>query len=285
MKHIIIALILASQSPGQNTAGLDMAKLADVLRLSETELKIENVTERETEARKLPLKSAWIVSAPGHDMFFPLLIYTSAKGVLNGQKYEVLRETLREKPFKEGDFGYGLGFFDVPGIGECLVFTEQFTISSNRLPSGEGVIVPWRPINESGLTINGSSEAANLDFQIALLFLDEDKIGDFPEYKSMLYGPDFPDVQKLASALVGVVQASRLLEAADVRPEKRPLGGGKDGMTRSHPGGGDSLGETNGIGSDIGVGSAAQVSAIWPWLLGVITVLVIVLLLRRLLQR
>ncbi len=285
MKHIIIAFLLASHAYGQNTAGLDMAKLADVLRLTGTELKIENVTEREAEARKLPLKSAWIVSAPGHDLFFPLLIYTSAKGVLNGQKYEDLRETLRQKPFKEGDFGYGLGFFDVPVIGECLVFTEQFTISSNRPPSGEGVLVPWRAINKSGLTINGSVEAANLDFQIALLFLDEDKIGDFPEYKSMLYGPDFPDVQKLASALVGVVQSSQLLEAADVRPERRRPPGAKDGVTRSHPGGGNSLGKTNGSGSDIGVGSAAHFSAIWPWLLGVIVLLIIVLLLRRVLQR
>lgn len=284
MKHIVIALILVTQSPGQNTSGIDMAKLADVLRLSGTELKIENVTEREAEARKLPLKSAWIVSAPGHDLFFPLLIYTSTKGVLNGQKYEDLRETLREKPLKEGDYGYGLGFFDVPGSGECLVFTEQFRISSNRPAGVEGVLAPWKPVNEVGLTINGSAEAANLDFQIALLFLDKDKIGDFPEYKSMLYGPEFPDPKELATALVGVVQESRLLDAEDVRPEKRrPPGVGRDGVIRSYPGGKDPMGETN--GNDIGVGSDTHVLAFWPWLLGVIVLLVILALFRRIKPR
>lgn len=221
MRIFLIYCILLTTLLGQNVSQLDMVKLAEVLRLGATELRIENVTERETLARKFPLRSAWIVSAPGHDLFFPLVIYTSRKGVINSSKYDALKAGISENPPKEGDFGYGLGFFYVDGIGECLVLMEEFAISSNRPEGVEEVLAPWRPIRENGLYIIGTIEEEGIDFGIFLPFLDEEKIGDFPDFKSMLYGPDFPNVKELSNALVTVVRDSKILERNEVREDKR----------------------------------------------------------------
>lgn len=280
MKQAVIAIILAAQSPGQSTAVLDMGKLAETLRLTGTELTIENVTEREAAARNLPLKSAWIVSSPEHDLFFPLVIYTSAGGVLNDAKYDELRKKLREKPLKEGDFGYGLGSFDVPGVRDCFVFLEQFRISSIRPAGVEGVLAPWKPTNVPGLSVTGTVVDENLDFQIALILTDEDEIGNFPEYKGMLYGPDYPDVKNLASALVEVVRDSELLTVVQARPEKRPQ---RDGGTNSAEDAIDAVATNDASGTEVmpETNAVATALAVWPWLLGVFALLAVLVLVRK----
>lgn len=269
---------------GQDDPVLDTGKLATILRLDAEKLVTENVTEIEASARNLPLMSAWLISVPSRKDFHPLLIYTAKKGVLNSPKYDNLRNAILERTPDKGQFDSGFGTLDIPDVSGALVFMEQLRIASPNPAGIEGVNKSWRPMNEAGLSIIGTSDHHGMDFQIYIVFEEKDKIGDFPEYKSMLYGPDFPNVQELALALVGVVQASQLLEVADLRPVKRrPPGGG--GVTRSHPEGADSLGETNGSGTDIGVDSAAHVSSIWPWLLGVIASLIAIVLFRRALQR
>lgn len=221
MKIILFFLATAITALSADEVGINIDLLAAVLRLEGTELKIENVTERESVARDLPLRSAWIVSAPGHDLFFPLVIYTSRKGVINSSKFNALKMEIRNNPPKEGDFGYGMGFFDVNGIGECLVMMEEFGISSNRPPDSKEVRRPWWPIRESGMSIIGTLEKEEMDFGIFLPFLDEDKIGGFPEFKSMLYGPDFPNVKDLSNALVTIVRDSKILERDEAREDKQ----------------------------------------------------------------
>lgn len=222
MKVIRIACILTSSAFSQENLGIDMAKMAEMLRLEGAELRVEDVTKREADARKLPLRSAWIVSAPGHELFFPLMVYTAPKGILHSEKHEALRKAIRAKPPKEGDFGYNLGFFEVSGIGECFVFMEEILISSNNPPRVEkGIPLPgWRPTRKSILSIIGTLESENLDFQIAVLLLDEDEIEGFPKFKSMLYGPDFALPKELASGVVKVIRDSNILVAAEARPDK-----------------------------------------------------------------
>ena len=226
MKVIRIACILTSSAFSQDNLGIDMAKMAEMLRLEGAELRVEDVTKREADARKLPLRSAWIVSAPGHELFFPLMVYTAPKGILHSEKHEALRKAIRAKPPKEGDFGYNLGFFEVSGIGECFVFMEEILISSNNPPRVEkGIPLPaWRPTRKSILSIIGTLESENLDFQIAVLLLDEDEIEGFPKFKSMLYGPDFALPKELASGVVKVIRDSNILVAAEARPEKKSKG-------------------------------------------------------------
>ena len=222
MKVILIACILTASVFSKDNLGIDMAKMAEMLRLEGAELRVEGVTKREADARRLPLRSAWIVSAPSHELFFPLMIYTAPKGILHSEKHEALRKAIRAKPPKEGDFGYNLGFFEVSGIGECFVFMEEILISSNNPPRVEkGIPLPaWRPTRKSILSIIGTLESENLDFQIAVLLLDEDEIEGFPKFKSMLYGPDFALPKELASGVVKVIRDSNILVAAEARPEK-----------------------------------------------------------------
>lgn len=181
-----------------------MIKLSKALRLGGTELNIENVTEREAKARNLPLTSAWIVSLPKHESVFPLIIFTAPQGVLNKSEYDELRKTLKEKPLKKGQFGYGIGSFEVSKIGECLVVPEQVIIASQDPPR-------FYPTNESGLSIIGTVNILKIDFQIMILSPKEDLIVDLPEYKSMLYGPDHPVAKDLAFELIEAISNSNIL--------------------------------------------------------------------------
>lgn len=279
MKVILIACILTSSAFGQANPGIAMAKLAETLRLEGTELRVEDVTKRESVARKLPLRSAWIVSAPGHELFFPLVVYTAPKGILHNEKHEALRKAIRAKPPKEGDFGYNLGFFEVSGIGECFVFMEEILISSNNPPRVEkGIPLPaWRPTRKSILSIIGTLESKNLDFQIAVLLLNEDEIEGFPKFKSMLYGPDFALPKELASGMVEVIRDSNILDAAEVRPDKSPEDGtlGKGG--KAEAGTSASSGNTE-EREKPDVNSANTGLPLWAWLLGVGVLLVALIL-------
>jgi hypothetical protein len=280
MKIILFACIITSTVCGQANLGIDMAKLAETLRLAGTELRIEDVTKREADARKLPLRSAWIVSAPGHELFFPLVVYTAPKGVLHSAKHEALRKAIREKPPKEEDFGYGLGFFEVPKIGECFVFMEEILISSNNPPRVKGgmPLPAWRPTSKTILSIIGTLESENLDFQIAVLLLNEDEIKDFPAFKSMLYGPDFALPKELASGMVEVIRDSNILIAAESRPNKRPdndprgKGGKAEVRTPASQGNTKKREKPD-------MNSANPGPPLWAWLLGVGVLLVALILL------
>lgn len=286
MKVILIVSILTSAVFGQANPGIDMEKLAKTLRLEGTELRIEDVTQREAQARKLPLESAWIVSAPEHELFFPLVIYTAPKGVLHTAKHEALRKAIREKPLKEGDFGYGLGFFDAPKIGECFVFMEEILISSNNPPRVRaGMPLPaWRPTSETVLSIIGTPESANLDFQIAVISPNEDELGDFPGFKNMLYGPDFLIPKELAADMVELVRDSSILIAAKDRPDKR-----LDNDTREEIAIAEDLTPLSSADTKK-KGKADVVSAdtglpLWAWLLGVGTLFVTLFLVQKGIRR
>ena len=279
MKFILIAFIITSTVFGQANPDIDMHKLAETLRLEGTELRIEDVTKREADARKLPLRSAWIVSAPGHELFFPLVIYTAPKGVLHSEKHQALRNAIRKMPPKEGDFGYGLGFFEVSEIGECFVFMEEILISSNNPARVEdGIPLPaWRPTRKSILSTIGTMESENLDFQIAILLHDEDELGDFPAFKSMLYGPDFTLPKELASGMVEVIRDSNMLIAAEARPDKRPETDTQEKSGKAEAGTPASSGNTK-EREKPDVSSANTGLPLWALLLGVGVLLVALIL-------
>lgn len=220
MKYVIALIFLLSLGHSQDLQNSQTYKLAKALRLGDAELKIENVTERESAARGIPLKSAWIVSVPDHPLFFPLIIYTSEKGMLNGSSRDEWRKLLREPRKSQDKFSEQFGVFNYSGVGDCLVILDQVRVSSNNPEGVDGVIHPWRPNGVAGVSIIGTLEQQKLDFQITLLFANEDAITDFPEYKRMLYGPDFPVMKDLAFELIEAVSDSKIIPAKVTKAQK-----------------------------------------------------------------
>lgn len=198
-----------------------MDRLAAVLGLEGTELKIEDITERASEARKLPLRSVWIVSAKESDFFHPLVIFTSRKGIINSAQYDVYKQETRANTPKNGGFAYDTRVLDIAGIGECLVYVQRYPVPLRRAETVEGILAPGRRIPERGLSIVGTLQDQGTDFRIFLPFPDEDRIGSFPELKSMLYGSDYLDVSVLSISLVTVVRDSKIFERRDLREDKR----------------------------------------------------------------
>lgn len=217
----IFAISLISSTNGQNEPRLDLREVANLLRISDTDLSIQNVTEREIGAGNMPIKEAWMITSSADPSFMPVVIYTSRKGILNSDKYVGLKKFLNEAQPKGKDAGYGLGSFDVPGIDESFVFFDEKQISPNNTSGVKGANESLKPINETGISIIGTVNNEDLDFQIFIQFQDKEKLDSFPEYKSMLHGPDFPDYMKLGAALVTVVRDSEILKREKPREDKR----------------------------------------------------------------
>jgi hypothetical protein len=209
MKKIFLILALLGEANAQNMSRLDIDALTNLLGIDGLPLKIENVTERESKVRNMPLESAWLIHSPEKTLI-PIMIYTSKKGILYAEDDTRLLESIEKNPPNEGEFGFGMGPIEIPDLDRCMVFIEEIPMTKYVMndSSRDQSAGPWREGYSPGLAITGTFKNSDRDFQIFLVMHDEDELNDFPRLQSILHGPDFLSPKPFGTELFHIIKQS-----------------------------------------------------------------------------
>lgn len=209
-KILCVFIVSVNTTHGEE---IDLSHVGELLGLKDVLLTSEDVTARETEARDTPFTSVRIISAPSDNRFFPLIIYTAPLGQINTEEYEGLKsELLNAETKSRSEYAKTMGFI-FQGKDEAFSIMEEVRIASNN-PLRPGNPRPWQPSHVMGISIVGSLESENMDFQIFVIGPSEETAEKYPEYKKFFESPIH--FRNFGKELYVTVKRAGLLGSKDV---------------------------------------------------------------------
>lgn len=275
-KYLVIALLIYTTN--LKSEELNFSRIANILKINDLNFKIDDVTERESDVRGIPLYTARIAVATDVDLFFPLIVYTAPIGTLNTPSYDELKIEFKNPNFaSRADYLGTMGFI-FEGEDEAFVCMEEVRIAS-IYPPRPSEPRPWQASHKMGFSIVGTLASQKMDFQIFVISPSSALAESLPEYKKIFVAP--PDFKKFGGELYAAVQEAGLLESKAAPDERPPKSRGVSGDDTAGMPSGKTGTHTAVIGND----KQAPISTgnFWLWILlaTAIALPLLVLALRR----
>jgi hypothetical protein len=260
---------------------IDLSKFADLLRFPGLPLETIEYTERESRVRNIDFKKVLYLKVVDRRFDYPAAIYIAPKNSIEKAKYDKVRNLIRTADAELAAQMTKTGFAYLADIDDAVVCFDQIKMSKH-IPSRSNEGEDWITSNVGGLSITCSSEELGLDYQIFLF----GKLDSDPEiltkYRKDLADPSFEEFLGMIRELVQLVKESPAVSsqamAGSTRPAKR------NAVDPEDPGG---VKEGNDRPTDMSTADATEPKpgrtraylALWPWIVGLIFIVVIIFVL------
>lgn len=197
---IVIFFVDKAKAQGNNSFN-------ELLAIKGINLTAIEVTERESEARGILFDKVIIFEANSIQGLYPVIVYTSAYGSINSEKYREIKKELRDVKIKAPPYD-SMGFI-FEGEDEAFVILDSVKIASNDPPTPDDPI-PWQVRRQTGISIIGSLASKNIDFHIFIIGPKRETAELLPDYRRFFETP--LDFRKFGAEIYKVADQTGLLE-------------------------------------------------------------------------
>ena len=279
MKLACLFLLFVFGPHLQAEAEIDLSKFADLLRFPGLPLETIDYTERESGVRNIDFKKVLYLKVADRRFDYPAAIYIASKNSIEKSKYDKVRNLIRTADAELAAQMKKTGFAYLQDIDDAVVCFDQIKMSKH-IPSRSNEGEDWIASNVGGLSITCSSEELGLDYQI-FLFGKLDADPEFlSKYRKDLADPSFEEFLGMIRELVQLVKESPAVSSqatvGSTRPTKRnAVDSGDPGVVKE--GNVRPTEMSTADATESKPGRTSSYLALWPWIFGLLFIVVIIL--------
>ncbi len=252
---------------------IDLSKFAELLRFPGMPLETIDYTERESRVRNIDFKKVLYLKVADRKFDYPAAIYIAPKNSIDVAKYDKVKNMILTADAEQTAQLREMGFAYLPNMDDAVVCFDQIKMSQ-LVPLDTTQGEEWITPKVGGLSITCRSEELGLDYQIFLYGELDTNPEILAKYRKDLADPSFEEFLARIKDLVQLVKVSPLVTSQrtvdSTRPRKRNDVHSKDlGVAK----------ESNARPTEMSTSNLTEANsylALWPWIIGLIFIVVIV---------